>query len=279
MVLRRLGRGGGGHPRFEVSYRWAPERKSGPDRPGRSSRTFPSRTISVFRSRSRSPTERGTKTHRVDLAGWETTASPPAAAARRRVTFDKGGWLVCEVIYMRPIRRSWRSFPARTSPGSSVPRASSRRTSRRTPARSTHSRVADPSTHWGLKQEAAVDLGKIGSGSVAALEGARGRPRVRRAAALALGHRREGVRGGALRRRRDEKAEDVVAAAEISLGRLGAPGAKEFLMRQLARSSRWWDSVRLGALLGLGKLGDPSLASTFESTRRRATSRTCASPP
>ena len=34
-------------------------------------------------------------------------------------------------------------------------------------------------------------------------------------------------------------------------------------MRQLGRESRWWDSVRLGALLGLGKLGDPSLASTF----------------
>ncbi len=34
-------------------------------------------------------------------------------------------------------------------------------------------------------------------------------------------------------------------------------------MRQLARESRWWDSVRLGALIGLGKLGDPSLAATF----------------
>ena len=60
-----------------------------------------------------------------------------------------------------------------------------------------------------------------------------------------------------------DRAEDVVAAAEISLGRLRAPSAKEFLTKQLERDSRWWDSVRLGALIGLGKLGDPSLAATF----------------
>ncbi|MFY9552139.1 MAG: hypothetical protein WAU32_13385, partial [Thermoanaerobaculia bacterium] len=70
--------------------------------------------------------------------------------------------------------------------------------------------------------------------------------------------------GEALRRAVEtDKAEDVVAAAEISLGRLRAPGAKEFLTRQLDRRSRWWDSVRLGGLLGLGKLQDVSLASLF----------------
>ena len=89
-------------------------------------------------------------------------------------------------------------------------------------------------------------------------------PRVRRAAALALGNAGEASASDALRRAvESDRAEDVVAAAEISLGRLQAPGTKEYLMRQLARESRWWDSVRLGALLGLGKLGDPSLATTF----------------
>ena len=49
-------------------------------------------------------------------------------------------------------------------------------------------------------------------------------------------------------------------------------------MRQLARESRWWDSVRLGALLGLGKLGDPSLATTFSKYTAPGTCRTCGSP-
>ena len=56
----------------------------------------------------------------------------------------------------------------------------------------------------------------------------------------------------------------MAAAAEISLGNLRAPGTREFLTKQLARDSRWWDSVRLGALIGLGKLQDPALASAFE---------------
>jgi HEAT repeat protein len=62
----------------------------------------------------------------------------------------------------------------------------------------------------------------------------------------------------------DDKAEDVVAAAEIAIGRLGGDGTKDFLVKQLDRDSRWWNSVRLGAILGLSKLSDASLAPVFE---------------
>ena len=88
---------------------------------------------------------------------------------------------------------------------------------------------------------------------------------MRRAVALALGEAGEASAAEALRRTIEtDRAEDVVAGAEISLGRLRAPGAKEYLTRQLSRDSRWWDSVRIGALIGLSKLGDPTLAGTFE---------------
>ena len=57
----------------------------------------------------------------------------------------------------------------------------------------------------------------------------------------------------------------MIGAAEISLGRLGAAGTKEYLTRQLSRPSRYWDSIRIGALVGLGKLEDPALVPLFDS--------------
>ncbi len=261
--------GGGGHPRFEVSYRWAPDRKEVDLTVRQIQSDLP------FENDFRLPVEveiadaSGAKTHRVDLSGWTTTASLPAASRPTRVTFDKGGWLVCEVIYTRPITEVLAEL-------SGADLAGKLRAARQlandfpTDARSVDALsklLADPATHWGLKQEAAIDLGKIGGSAVQpALAKALGSSdaRVRRAAALALGHAGEASAADTLRRTVEtDEAEDVVAAAEISLGRLRAPGAKDFLVRQLRRESRWWDSVCLGALMGLGKLGDPSLASTF----------------
>jgi HEAT repeat protein len=129
--------------------------------------------------------------------------------------------------------------------------------------------LADRAAHWGLRQEAAGDLGTIGDEVAgAALRKALGDPdrRVRRAAALALGQSGLQASAPALRQAAEsDTAEDVAAAAEISLGRLGAAGTKEFLTRQLSHDSRYWDSIRIGALTGLGKLEDASLAAVFDS--------------
>ena len=156
-----------------------------------------------------------------------------------------------------------------TSRGSCARRASSPRTFRRTRARSTRcrscSRIPPPTGDSSRRRppisgrSAARRFSPRSTKALAASD-----PRVRRAAALALGNAGEASASETLRRAVEtDRAEDVVAAAEISLGRLRAPGTKEYLMRQLARDSRWWDSVRLGALIGLGKLGDPSLGATF----------------
>ncbi len=130
--------------------------------------------------------------------------------------------------------------------------------------------LADPAAHWGLKQEAALDLGRVGGADAArALEkalSAEPNPRVRRAVALGLGACGEASSAAALKRAIEtDRAEDVIGAAEISLGRLGAPGAKDYLVKQLSRSSRWFDGIRVAALMGLGKLEDPALAPVFES--------------
>jgi len=261
--------GGGGHPRFEVSSQWSPERKQVDLTVRQIQSDLP------FENDFRIPVDveiadaNGAKTHRVELSGWSTTVALPAPNRPTRVTFDKGGWLVCEVKYTRPIEEVLAEL-------SGADLAGKLRAARQlaedfpTDPRSVDAlskRLADPATHRGLKQEAATDLGKIGGSSVQPVLTkalADPDPRVRRAAALALGNAGEASASEALRRAVEtDRAEDVVAASEISLGRLRAPGTKEYLMRQLARESRWWDSVRLGALLGLGQLGDPTLAATF----------------
>jgi aminopeptidase N len=262
--------GGGGHPRFDVSYRWVPERKSVDLTVKQIQADLP------FENEFRLPVDveieddAGTTTRRVELSGWSTTVALPASSRPKRVTFDKGGWLVCEVKYDRPIgevleelakgdlaarlraaRQLSNDFPRDPQAVAALSRT-----------------LSDSSAHWGLKQEAALDLGRAGGAAAAAsLEKALfdPDPRVRRAAALALGECGEASSTPALRHAvESDAAEDVVAAAEISLGRLGVAGTKDYLTRQLSRPSRWWDSVRLGALLGLGRLEDPSLSPVFE---------------
>ena len=261
--------GGGGHPRFEVSYRWAADRKEVDLTVRQIQADLP------FENDFRLPVEieiadaTGARTHRVELSGWTTTVALPAPGRPTRVTFDKGGWLVCEVIYTRPVTEVLAEL-------SGADLAGKLRAARQladdfpTDPRSVDalSRIlADPGTHWGLKVEAATDLGRIGGSAVQPSLGkalAHPDPRVRRAAALAVGHAGEASAADTLRRTIEtDKAEDAVAAAEVSLGRLRVPGAKDYLVRQLSRESRWWDSVRLGALIGLGKLGDPTLAPVF----------------
>jgi len=262
---------GGGHPRFDVSYRWVPERRQvdltvkqiQADLPFEKDFTLPVEIEIADAS--------GAHTHRVELSGWETKVSLPSDGRPRRVTFDKGGWIVCEVRYERPIeevvdelksgdlaarlraaRQLAEDFPREQSAISAL-----------------SSIVADTGAHWGLRQEAATNLGSIGGAAAgSALEKAltdKDR-RVRRAAALALGECGQPSAARALSHAAEtDAAEDVAAAAEIALGEIAAPGAKDFLSRQLSRASRYWDSIRIGALIGLGKLHDASLAATFDS--------------
>jgi len=261
--------GGGGHPRFEVSSRWVPERRQVDLTVRQIQSDLP------FENDFRLPVEieiadeTGAVTHAVELSGWETKVALPAPRRPLRVTFDKGGWLVCEVKQARPIGEAL----AELAGGGLATRLRSARQladdfARDPQAAAALSRtLADPAAHWGLRQEAAMDLGAIGGEAAAALEKALsdGDRRVRRAAALALGATGMASVSQALQRSVGiETAEDVIAAAEISIGRLGGPGARDFLTRQLSRDSRYWDSIRIGALTGLGRLEEASLATILE---------------
>jgi aminopeptidase N len=261
--------GGGGHPVFQVAQRYSPRRKAvdltirqvQADQPFENSFTLP---VDVEVA-----TASGTKVHRVDVSGWTTRVSLPADAPPLYVAFDKGGWLVADVSHERPLSE----VLAQLARGGVAEKLRAARqlaedNPRSAPAVGALAAVlADPREFWGVRQEAARGLGAMaGETAVAALQKALrdSDARVRRSAALALGE--AGGRGTAEALRaavEKDKAEDVAAVAAHALGRLGAPGAAEFLKAQLPRESRWWESVRLGALLGLAELEDPALVPVF----------------
>ncbi len=263
-------RGGGGHPVFEVSHRWVPERKEvdltvkqiQADLPFENDFRLPVDVEVVTRA--------GARQHRVEVKGWSTTIPLPSDEKPERVVFDKGGWLVAEVKYVRPLEEIAKELAGGDLAGQlrAARQLASDYPRREETVAALARVVADPKAHWGLRQEAALDLGTCGGEAApAALERAIADPdrRLRRAAAIALGRAAGARRAAALERAiAGDRAEDVVGAAELALGRSGGASAKATLERQLSRESRYWDSVRLGALAGLAELGDPSLAPTFE---------------
>ena len=262
-------RGGGGHPVFEVSYRWVPERKQV---------DLTVKQIQAdlsFENDFRLPvdveiaTPSGTRQHRVEVSGWSTLIALPSEEKPQRVVFDKGGWLVAEVKFDRPLSEILRELDGGDLAGRlRAARQLAVNYRGRDETITALSRVvADPNAYWGLRQEAAIDLGSCGEAAVPALDRALADPdrRLRRAVAIALGRAGGKVAVEALGRAISrDRAEDVVAAAEVSLARTAGSAARASLERQLSRDSQYWDVIRLGAIQGLAELGDAALAPTFE---------------
>lgn len=260
---------GGGHPSLDVSYRWNPERRQVDLTVRQVQADLP------FENDFRLPvdvevvTASGSELHRVLLEGWETQVSLPAEQKPLAVVFDKGNWLVAEINFRQPLQEvlyllrhgqlAEQLRAARQLAGSFSERPEAKQV--------LAAQLADPQSFWGLRVEAATDLGMMGGPEATqALVKALGDGDrlIRRAAALALG--KAGGEGSveALRNAvESDPAEDVVAVAATALGRLRAPGAADFLKAQLGRESRWFDAIRVGALEGLAELQDASLVPTF----------------
>jgi aminopeptidase N len=261
--------GGGGHPSIKAAYLWVPDRgqidlmleQVQADQPFENLFRLP---IDVTIA-----TATGSSTHTVWMNDWETRISLPADGRPLAVNVDAGNWLVAdiaieqgldEVIYLlengdlaarlRAARQIATDYPRRPEGIAALGRA-----------------LANRERHWGLRQEAAVDLGSSGQpAAIDALLAASADPdrRVRRAVAVALGEAGGPLSARALRTLiENDSAEDVIGAAAASLGRMHAEGAARFLQQQLRRDSRWWNAIRIGALIGLAELEDPSLVPTF----------------
>ncbi len=261
--------GGGGHPVFQVSYRWSPDRRVVDLTVKQIQADLPFENLFRLPVEVEIVTTKGTDKHTVELDDWVTRVSLPAGERPLAVVFDKGNWLVAEHHFERSLEDllylvEHGDLAARLQGARQIAADYPRRWET---AEALDDLLSDTEAHWGLRQEAARGLGTIGDEAArVALVGAAIDPdrRVRRAVAVALGRVGGTMASEALRVmvERDD-AEDVVAAAALSLGRTHANGAAETLRRLLRRQSRWAHALRLGALLGLAELEDPSLAPTF----------------
>ena len=263
--------GGGGHPVLDVTCLWSAERRQIDLSVAQMQTNLP------FENDFRLPvdveifTAAGSKTHGIVLEGWSTHASLPAESKPLAVVFDKGNWLIGELRFRRTLREVLYQLERSDLAGKlRAARDLATDFAGHSESAAALARIlGDTGAHWGLRQEAALDLGRMTIAEArSALVRASADPdrRIRRAVAIALGTAAGVESETALRRMIEtDPTEDVAAASEISLGRLHAAGAGQLFARQLSRDSRYWNSIRLGALIGLAQLGDPELASSFQS--------------
>lgn len=214
-------------------------------------------------------TAAGSVIHRIILKGWNTIVSLPAESEPLMVNVDKGNWLVASIHQQRSLEET---ALALLKGDLAVALRAARQLAEdysRSPAAvfALTSVLANTEAHWGLRQEAALDLGSMGTrGAVMALSKAMADPdpRIRRAAALGLG--RAGGEQAILTLKDSltiDPDEEVAGAAAWALGKLQIPGVDRLLKEQLERPSAYYDYRRLSALAGLAELEDPGLTPVF----------------
>jgi len=263
-------RGGGGYPALSATYLWVPERSE-------LDLTIEQvQAIQPFESYFDVPVEveivtaSGSRVHTIRLHEKTLNIALPADSEPLMVVVDKGNWLVAEIhqeqrlgdlIYQLQNGNLAAALRAARQLANDYGRDTAALEALKTV-------LANRDAHWGLRQEAALDLGTMGgAAAVGALVAALDDPnsRIRRAVVIGLGNAGGETSAKALVKTiKADPAEEVVGAAAIALGYMRAPSARATLVTLLDRESRYYDVLRHSALTGLAELEDESLARTFE---------------
>ena len=263
-------RGGGGYPALNVSYLWVPERKE--------------LDLTIEQVQAMQPfeghfdvpidveitTATGSLVHTVRLHENELNIALPCDGEPLMVVVDKGNWLVAEIHQNQSMDELvYQLQHGDLAAGLRAARQLAEDYDRDPAALAALVGVlGGRDAHWGLRQEAALDLGAMGGDdAIAALVSGLDDPnsRIRRAAAIGLGRAGGAISAMALERSiGSDSAEEVIGAAAIALGTMRASSAKEVLVAQIDRDSRYFDVIRQSALTGLAELEDESLAPVFE---------------
>ncbi len=263
-------RHGAGFPNLEVSSQWSAERKQVDLTLEQLQAKLPFEKAFDLALEVEIVNASGSTRHRVEVKDWSTHVALPSASEPLMVNVDPGNWLVAYIHQQRSLDETLRAL---TRSDLAVALRAARQLSQDYPAAPAAVAglagiLADPARHWGLRQEAAMDLGSMGTGEavVALLDSMDAADaRVRRAAALGLG-KAGGERAiTALKQTLiNDPQEEVAGAAAYSLGRLQVAGIAALLKEQLERPSAYYDYRRLSALAALAELEDPALAPLFE---------------
>lgn len=262
-------RGGGGFPDIRVNSQWSEQRKQLDLSLEQVQANLEFENDFQIPVKVEVVTASGSEIHTVNLKGWSTIVSIPADSEPLMVNVDKGNWLVASIHHPRSLDETVRAL-------AQADLAVALRAARQlgedfgsAPAAvvALASVLGNNQAHWGLRQEAALNLGSLGTrGAVTALTRgmADSDPRIRRAAALGLG--RAGGEQAILTLKDSltiDPDEEVAGAAAWSLGKLQIPGVERLLKEQLERPSAYYDYRRLSALAGLAELENPALAPIF----------------
>jgi len=249
-------RGGGGYPALSVSYLWVPERKE--------------LDLSIVQIQAIQPfegyfdvpidveivTASGSRVHTVRLHESALNIALPADSEPLMVVVDKGNWLIADIHQEQRVDQL--IYQLQHGDFAAALRAARQLSddySRDTVAIDALAAVlADRDAHWGLRQEAALDLGAMGGAAavaalVSALEGPNSR--IRRAVVIGLGRAGGEASANALEKAiNNDSAEEVIGAAAIALGKMRASSAKKTLVAQLDRESRYYDVIRAQRING-----------------------------
>ncbi len=255
---------GGGHPIFEVGYRYLEDLKLVDLEVAQVQALIEGQGLFKLPVEVSVATASGTRSHTVWVEKDRESFLLPAAEKPLMVSFDGRGSLVAEIRFAGKeldellYQAAHDAVPGRLR--------ALRRLAARFPARPETLRLLDRTISsggfWGLEAEAALLLGSLRTAAAEQLaKRALGSSdyRVRKAAVLALRHfGTPSAEALLLRTVYTETHSDVVGTAVLALARADPEIDAGIFERQLERDS-WWDEIRIAALRALEELGRPEL--------------------
>lgn len=254
---------GGGHPVFEVSYDYVPDRKLVELNVKQVQAMVEGQGVFTLPAVVTLATKKAARNDTVWIDEATEHFLLDCGEKPEMVSFDGGGALVAEIKFpkerdellyqidhdllpgqIRAVRELTRRFP--TDPKTS---------------RALANILSANDAFWGLKAEAAFQAGVLRNSEAEPVIGAALQAqdyRVRKAAVLALAHHKSEYASTILKRTiATDPQSDVVAAAIVALAKAD-PGAANFIRKQVGRPS-WYDEITIACLDAFGLTGDASL--------------------
>ncbi len=253
---------GGGHPRFEVSYRWRPDRKVVDLEVKQTQPLIEAQGLFRLPVRVRIDAGGESRTETLWVEKDRERFLIPAAAEPELVSFDGEGDLVAEIVFTKPLDEL--AYQARHDALPGRLRALEQMADRFSGFEATRDALGvalRDDSFWAVRAEAARLLGSVRSPAALELVEsalAADDARVRKGGVLAL--RAIGPAANARLRRVAESDPDatVAATALVALAHLDPALEREPLERQASRAS-WYDVSRRGALVAAKQLGRADL--------------------
>lgn len=260
--------GGGGHPIFEVGYRFMPERKLlalsvnqvQPHVQGQDLFTLPAH-VTITTS---------TRTWQEQV--WIDAASEsfilPCNEKPLMVSFDGEGELVAEVRFDKDAEELAYQAVHDALPGRIW---AMNELANRFPiapiTTKTFSEIIASKNFWGVRAEAALLLGKVrtSAAEAATTEALRASDyQVRKSAAIALGQMGTSTAEQKLRQViKSDAHDDVVATALLALAQANPKLEADFIKAQMSRAS-WNDEIKIAGLRAWQRLAHPNLVATIK---------------